>query len=64
MRLIGLILSLAAIVWVLFQASGGNDSDDIIPEGHKQAMQKAESVEQTLQNTAQQRLQELDERNQ
>ena len=64
MRLIGLILSLAAIVWVLFQASGGNDSDDIIPEGHKQAMQKAENVEQTLQNTAQQRLQELDERNQ
>ncbi|MDH3995040.1 MAG: hypothetical protein OEV47_19120 [Gammaproteobacteria bacterium] len=64
MRLIGLILSLAAIVWVLFQASGGKDSEDIIPEGHKQAMQKAESVEQTLQNTAQQRLQELDERNQ
>ena len=64
MRLIGMILALGAIGWVLYQASGGKDSESAIPESYQQSMQKAEGVEQTVQDAAQQRLQEMDERNQ
>jgi len=60
MRLLGLILSLGAIGWVLYQASGGDKSEGIIPEGYNQSMQKAESVEQTIQDAAQMRMQEID----
>ena len=64
MRLIGMILALGAIGWALYQASGGKDGDGAIPESYQQSMQKAESVEQTVQDAAQQRLQGLEERDQ
>lgn len=64
MRLIGLVISLALIMWVLFNASGGGKSETIIPQEHIKAMEKAESVEQTLQDAAQLRLQELDKNSQ
>ena len=49
MRLIGLILALAAIGWTLYSASGGGNAKSAIPEGYQQSLQKAEGVEQTLQ---------------
>jgi hypothetical protein len=61
MRLIGLILALGAIGWVLYQASGGREGDGPIPESYQQSMEKAQGVEQTVQEAAQQRLQGLDE---
>ena len=61
MRLIGMILALAAIGWVLYQASGGKQGDGAIPEGYQQSLEKAESVEQTVQGAAQQRLQRMEE---
>jgi hypothetical protein len=64
MRFIGIILALGAIGWVLYQASGGKDGDGAIPESYQQSMQKAGSVEQTVQDAAQQRLQDLDKRDQ
>ncbi len=64
MRLIGIILALGAIGWVLYQASGGREGEGAIPEGYQQSMEKAQNVEQTVQDTAQQRLQELDQRGQ
>jgi hypothetical protein len=64
MRFIGLILALGAIGWVLYQASGGKDGDGAVPESYQQSMEKAENVEQTMQDAAQQRLQDLDQRGQ
>ena len=61
MRLLGMILALGAIVWVLLQASGGGEGDGVIPQSYLQSMDKAQDVELNLQDTAQQRLQELDE---
>ena len=61
MRLIGLILALGAIGWVLYTASGGGEADSIIPAGYQQSMQRAEGVEQTVKDAAEQRLKQLDE---
>ncbi len=61
MRLIGLVLSLGAIMWVLYQASGGGKSETIIPQEHIQAMEKAEGVEQSLQEAAQLQMEKIDE---
>lgn len=61
MRLLSLILSLAAIVWVMYQASGGGETTTMIPESHMEAMHNARGLEQSLQDTARQRLEELDQ---
>jgi hypothetical protein len=61
MRLIGLILSLGAITWVLYQASGGSNAETAIPEGHLQALGKAQSVEQTMMDASKRHMQELEE---
>lgn len=64
MRLIGMILALGAIGWVLYQASGGKEGDGAIPESYQQSLKKAEGVEQTVQEAAQLRMQEIDQGNQ
>ena len=61
MRLIGLVLSLGAIMWVMYQMAGGEDADGIISQEQQRSMKKAEGVEQTLQDAAQLRMRELDE---
>jgi len=61
MRLIGLILSLAAITWVLYQVSGGDNAETVIPEGHREALRKAEGVEQTVMDAAQKQREALEE---
>jgi len=60
MRLLGLILALAAITWVLYQASGGGEAETMIPEGHQEALEKAQGVEQTLMESSKKQLEELD----
>lgn len=62
MRLLGMILALAAIGWLLYQASGGGRSEGVIPEGYQQSMEKARGVEQTVQDAARRQLEELDQR--
>lgn len=37
------------------------EPEDAIPEGYKKSMEKAENVEQTLQQSAEERLKSLDE---
>ena len=64
MRLIGMLLALGAIGWVLYQASGGKEGDGAIPESYQQSLKKAEGVEQTVQEAAQLRMQEIDQNNQ
>ena len=61
MRMLGMLLALAAIGWVLYSASGGGKNDTIIPEGHQQALEKAEGVEQLMQDTAEKRLDDIDQ---
>lgn len=60
MRLIGMLLALGAIGWALYQGSGGGQSDSAIPEGQRQALEKAGKLEQSLQAAAQQRLEEAE----
>jgi len=55
-----MILALGAIGWVLYQASGGDKSEGVIPEGYIQSMEKAEGVEQTIQDAAQLRLEQVE----
>lgn len=62
MRLLGMILALGAIGWVLYTASGGGKNDTVIPTGYQQSMEKAEGVEQTVQDAANVRLQAIEER--
>lgn len=64
MRFIGIILALGIIGWVLYQASGGDKGDGAIPEGYQQSLEKAESVEQTVQDAARQRMQEIEQQSQ
>lgn len=59
MRLIGMMLGLAAIGWLLYVAAGGKDADSAIPEAHRESLQKAKQVEQTLKD-AEQRIKHLD----
>lgn len=62
MRLLGMVLALGAIGWVLYQASGGKEGDGAIPESYQQSMKKAEGVEQSVQEAAQLRMQEIDQK--
>ena len=62
MRLIGLILSLGAISWVLYQAAGGGDAETVIPVEHQKALDKAKGVEQALLEATQKRMQELEKK--
>jgi len=57
MRLIGLVLALGAIGWVLYQAAGGDRAETAVPEGHREALEKARSLESTLQAQVQEQLQ-------
>ena len=61
MRFIGILIALGVLGWVLYQASGGDDNPGVIPESYQQSMEKAEGVEQTVQDAAQKRLEELDQ---
>ena len=62
MRLLGMILALAAIGWVMYNASGGKDADSAIPKGYQDAMEKARGVEQTVKDSSQMQIPELEER--
>jgi hypothetical protein len=59
--MIGMILALGAIVWALYQAAGGGREETAIPEGHRQAVEKAEAVEESVNAALQQRMGELEQ---
>jgi len=61
MRLLGMILALGAIGWILYNASGGGEAESIIPESYQQSLDKAKGVESMVQDSAEQRLQSLDD---
>ena len=61
MRLLGMILALGAIGWVLYNASGGGEAESIIPESYQQSLDKAHGVENMVKDSAEQRLQALED---
>ena len=61
MRLLGMLLALAAIGWVLYTASGKGKNDTIVPEPYQQSLDKAGGVEQMVNDAAEQRLKDVDE---
>lgn len=61
MRLLGMILALGAIGWVLYNASGGSEAESIIPESYQQSLDKAKGVEGMVKDSAEQRLQSLED---
>ena len=60
MRLLGMLLALAAIGWVLYTASGRGKHDSIVPEPYQQSIEKAEGVEQMVNDAARQRVEDAD----
>ena len=62
MRLIGLIVTLGAITWVMYQLSGGDEAETAIPVGHQQALEKAGGVEQKLMDATKEKMEALEEK--
>ena len=60
MRLMGLILSLAAICWVLYQAAGGGEAKTVIPVEQQKALETAKGLEQSMQDAAQKSMEEAE----
>lgn len=60
MRLLGLILSVGAICWVLYQAAGGGDAETAIPVEYQKDLTKAKGVEQAMQDAAQKSMEEAE----
>ena len=60
MKFIGYGLALGVIVYVLLTISKDETPQDAIPEGYKRSIEKAEEVEQTLQDAARKQLEDLD----
>ena len=61
MRMIGMVLALGAIVWVMLQAAGGGDAETVIPESYQQSMNKAQDLEQSMQDAANEKMRALEE---
>ena len=61
MRLLGMLLAVAAIGWVLYTASGGGENETIVPEGYQQSMEKAQGVEQMVHDAAEKKLEGIDQ---
>jgi len=61
MRLIGMVLALGAIVWVMLQAAGGGDAETVIPESYQQSINKAQDLEQSMQDAANEKMRGLEE---
>ena len=61
MRLIGMVLALGAIVWVMLQAAGGGDAETVIPESYQQSINKAQDLEQSMQEAANEKMRALEE---
>ena len=51
MRILGFILSLGLVLWVLYQAAGGDKAVTAIPAQQQQALDKAKGLEDSLMQT-------------
>jgi hypothetical protein len=60
MRLLVIILALGIIGWMFYTTYGGNDAETAIPTEYQRSLDKAGSLEESLQESADQRLRDLD----
>ena len=60
MRILGLILSLGAIVWVLYQSAGGGDAETAIPEPYQKSLETAKGVELGMQEALEKKMEEAE----
>jgi hypothetical protein len=60
MKLIGYGIALAVIILALVNYTKDDEPGDAIPDSYQHSMEKAEQLEQTLQESAQRRLHDLD----
>ncbi len=60
MRILGMVISLAAIVWVMYQAAGGGEAETVITQSQQQSLDAAKSVEQNMQKALEQRMSGMD----
>lgn len=60
MRLLGLVFALGIIGWVMLQMAGGPEADNVISQGHQDALQKAEDVEATVHDALNEQMKGLD----
>lgn len=59
MRLISKLLALGAIAWVLVNASGKGPDQGVVPESHQEPINKAQALEQSLEDAAQDKIKAL-----
>ena len=66
MRLIGMVLALGAIAWVFLRAAPEGDpsasTPTAMPQGYQQSLEKAEGLEQALQDAADARINAIEGR--
>ena len=55
-----MVLSLGVIIWVMVQAAGSGGEKTVISQGHQDALDKARSVESTVQDSFQEQFGALD----
>ncbi|MFT4614264.1 MAG: PIN domain nuclease of toxin-antitoxin system [Bacteroidia bacterium] len=60
MRALGMILSLAAILWVMYQATGGGEVETVITPAQQASLERAKNVEESMQAALQQRMGEAE----
>jgi hypothetical protein len=56
-----MILALAAIGWVIMQGSSGEGEKGALPQGYQQPLEEARGLEQSVLDSAEDRLKALDE---
>lgn len=60
MRVLGMILSLGAILWVMYQAAGGGEAETVITPTQQESIERAKGVEDSMQEALNQRMGEAE----
>ena len=61
MRIFGMILSLGAIVWVMYQAADGGEAETMIPAAQQESLDRAKGLEQSMQDSLEKRMEKGEE---
>ena len=56
------MLALGAIIWAMYQASGGGETETVIPASYQQSLQKAKDLERGLMDTTQNKVRDTGEK--
>ena len=56
------MLAQGAITWAMYQASGGGETETVIPASYQQSLQKAKDLERGLMDTTQNKVRDTGEK--